>query len=104
MKKLDKNSLKNRESIKNKTNNNPDIIIKKVSFFDYELYLLYCESMTDRSTINNFILKTLNHNQEHEYVEDIFKYLLEDIPIHKCNEIDNFDDLYYNLYSGYTVI
>ncbi len=104
MKKLDKNSLKNIESIKNKTNNNPDIIIKKVSFFDYELYLLYCESMTDRSTINNFILKTLNHNQEHEYVEDIFKYLLEDIPIHKCNEIDNFDDLYYNLYSGYTII
>ncbi|MDD3392291.1 MAG: spore germination protein [Bacilli bacterium] len=104
MEKLYKELVRNLSIINEQTNNNPDIIIKKTKFFDYNLCVLFSESMSDRMTINNFILKNLNVENRYKKKQDIITYLTESLPIHKTSIVNDFKKLYYNLLSGFTVI
>ncbi|NLL44212.1 MAG: spore germination protein [Mollicutes bacterium] len=104
MKKLPKNSTEIIENIKQKTGNSSDIVIKTMAAFDTYVHIIFCEPMCDRIIINEFILEFLENNKKDVKEKDLIKYIKSKLPAHKITKIDNYDDLYYNLLSGFTII
>ena len=105
MEKLDINPKKVITKVKNQTGNNPDIIAKEMKLNDTDISVLFCESVSDGITINDFILEYLQEIKMHDVsFNDIFKYLESNLPTHKITKINNYKDLYYNLFSGFTLI
>lgn len=104
--KLD-SSLKNAEQfIKNKTNNDPDIIFRKITFLNYELCIIFRESISNKDSINDYILEFLveRHNNNQDEIKNIIAYLKNSIPNHKVIPTTSYEDLFYNLSCGYTTI
>jgi spore germination protein KA len=106
MKKIDSSIKQIKKYINEKTNNNPDYIFKNVSLFEYKINVIFCESLSSRDIINNFILEFLEeiNSKEKFEIKDILTYLQENIPTHKINTINTYEDLFYNLASGYTIV
>lgn len=104
MENINENSKITIDIIKKQTNNNPDIIIKKMKFNNYNLSLVFSESMSDRATINEFILKYITLQEEKSKIKDIFEYLKENIPAHKIQKVKTLNDLMYSLLSGFSII
>lgn len=105
MSKLSKNSMEIVDEIRNKTGNSPDIIIKRLTFLGSDVHIIFSETMSDRTTINEFVLEffeTKNNNKKQ--APDIMKYINSKIPTHKITKITEYDELFYNLLSGFTII
>ncbi len=98
------------ENIKNyinkETNNNPDIIFKKVYFNKYDINVVFSESLTNRNVINDFILEFFHEVQlqNKKNIKDILSYLEQSIPANKIIRISKIKDMFYNLFSGFTLI
>jgi hypothetical protein len=109
MGKLPKNSMEIVNEIRTKTGNTPDIIIKVIPFLHAKIYVIFDEHMCDRTTINEYILEFLDErgksrSKESEKIKDVLQYLESKTPTHKVAKIDQYDDLFYNLLSGFTII
>lgn len=104
MKKLGTNIDKSLLIIKKKLGNSPDFIIKKRSFNNYKIAILFNESLISSKDINDFILEPLTENNSSKKITNISEYLMTNIPATKTVEIDNYDNLILNLLSGFTVI
>lgn len=103
--KLYKNTNKNIDYIKKVTGNNTDIIYRKVKHNNIDITIVYCESMCSSTTINDFIMKSINITKIHT---TIFTNKLLSLKNHlntsKINEVDTFTDLLHLIYSGFTCI
>lgn len=106
MKKIDNTIQAIKKYITNKTNNNPDVIFKSLTFLDNKINVIFCESLTTRDVINNFILEYFEeqNTRKPDKVKDILSFLEENIPTHKTTMVENYEDLFYNLFSGFTII
>lgn len=106
MPKLDSSITKIEQFIKEKTNNDPDVIYKRISFFNYNLCIIFRESATSRDIINDFILEFLEERQfrSGKNIKNIFNFLESNVPENKVVQIDNYEDFFYNLSSGFTTI
>lgn len=103
-KKLMSDNKENVQEIKKRTGESPDIIIKKLSFVNYTIHVVFNETLCDQTIINKFILEYFVEAPIKSRPENIVKYLNENIPTRKTTKINDFDTLFYNLFSGYTII
>lgn len=104
--KLD-SSLKDVEQfIKDETNNDPDIIFRKITFLNHDLCIIFRESISNKNIINDYILEFLveRQNNNQDEIKNMIAYLKNNVPSHKVIPITNYEDLFYNLSSGYTTI
>ncbi len=104
MSELSKNGIDIIKSIKSKTNNSPDIIIKGINILDTNIYIVFNENLCDRMIINEYVLEFFELKKHPTNEKDVLKYIKEQIPTHKTNKIGKYDELFYNLFSGFTVI
>lgn len=110
MEKLSKKAIENLEYIKEKTGNSKSIIIKNFNFHDTEMYMVLSESVTDNAYINDFILKFFNAEKVNERNirlsknTNILEYLKKYITTQKTITVNNFSDLFYNIFCGFTII
>lgn len=101
---LPKNSLEIIENIKQKTGDSSDIIIRTISIFNTYIHIIFNEPMCDRIIINEFILEFFDDIKDNPKGKELIKYIKSKLPAHKITKINNYDDLYYNLLSGFTII
>ncbi len=93
------------KKIKEATNNNPDYIFKNMNFFDYDLKIIFCESLSSRDIINRFVLEFLEEKKNDKLkIKDLPTYLEQNLPAHKIVKVDDYYELLYDLCSGFTVI
>lgn len=93
------------EEIKKTTGNSPDIIIKSILFNNKDVYVIFNENLTDRTTINEYILEFFEINKTTiKKGSNIIETLKTKIPTHKTAIINQYEELFYNLFSGFTVI
>ena len=85
----------NIENIKKLMEYSPDLKIREIN----KINIIFFESLTDSSSINDFILKPIV-----KYNINSFSKLKNKIPYGKIKEIKNENDLFYCLYSGFTII
>ena len=105
MSRLSKNSVEIIENIKKEMGNSPDIIIKTIPFLDNYIHVIFNEPMSDRTTINEFVLEFFEMaDKDKKKEKQIVKYIKSKMPAHKITTISTIDDLYLNLLSGFTII
>jgi spore germination protein KA len=105
MEKIDTNYRKVIDKIKSQTGSNPDIVFKESKINDTNIAVIFSESLTDRTTINDYILEFLeNLRLTAQKTPDLFTYIKENITAHKIISIKSYKDLFYNLLVGYTLI
>src|SRR5690554_5973998 len=104
-KKLSKKAIEVINEIKKETGNSPDIIIKTIPYFNHYIYVIFNEMVSNRTTINDFILEYFESDRKTPYKKnEIIKNIKAKLPVHKINIIDNYDELLYLLLSGFTII
>lgn len=106
MEKIDKNTTNVINFIKQELDENPELIIKELNINKNKVYILYIESVTDRTTINNFLLEYLSFDikKNDKDIKNLYEYLNSHIPANKIVKLEYIDDLIYNLMSGFSVI
>ena len=85
----------NIETIKKLMEYSPDLKIREIN----KINIIFFESLTDSSSINDFLLKPIV-----KYNINSFAKLKNKIPYGNLKEIKNETDLFYCLYSGFTII
>ncbi len=103
-KKIADKNKENIEEIKKRIGDSPDIIIKKLSFAKNVIHVIFNETLCNQQIINEFILEYFVETPMKSNPENIVKYLSENIPTRKTTKINDFDTLFYNLFSGFTII
>lgn len=83
------------ENIKKLMDYSPDLKIRTIN----KINIIFFESLVDASVINDFLLKPIV-----KYNINSFTKLKDKIPFGNIKEIDNVSDLFYCLYSGFTII
>lgn len=108
MEKLEKDAQKIIDKIKQKNGNSPDLLIKEIPLnLLQKVYLLHYKSLTDNTKINEFILKGLQQtirNNKTSVFKNTLSLIEKSIPNSNTNIVDNYSDLFLNLFSGYCVI
>lgn len=105
MKKIDSKNSEIKKYINEKTSSNPDYIFKSVSFLNYEIDVIFCESLCSRDIINKYILEFFEEkNNKNTKIKKIIDYLEKNIPISKINIVKSYEELMYNLYCGFSII
>lgn len=77
----------------------PDLKIRNIKIKLTNIYIIYFESLCDSTTINDFILRPIIKNN----INSIRK-IKNNIPNGNIKELNNEKDLFYCLYSGFTII
>jgi spore germination protein KA len=101
---IDESFTKLKKKMNKDTNNNPDLIFKKIYLFNDEINVIYYESLASRDSVNDFILEFFEEKDNAKKPKDIFKYIESKIPINKVVKCDTYKQLYYNILSGFTAI
>lgn len=105
MEKISVDYQKNINLIKTKTGNSPDIIIKKMQICDQKMAIIFNETLVDQSFINDFILEYIEELElSNKKTSNLFEYLEEYIPTSKTTKINTSKDLFYTLFSGFTLV
>lgn len=105
MDKLESNIKKIINKIKTQTNENPDIIIREANINDVDIAVVFSESLSDKVTINDYILEFLENLRLYNIkIHNLYEYIEQNITSHKNVKINNYKDLFYNIFSGFTVI
>lgn len=105
MEKIDINIEKVITKIKAKASDNPDIVIRESTVSNNEIAIVFVESLTDRVIINDYILEFIeNLRLTNKDIKDVHEYIKQNITTHKVTKINNYNDLFYNLLSGFTLI
>ncbi len=105
MKKISSNLNNLKDYMKKITNNNPDYIFKEILFFKKQINVIFCESLTSRDIMNDFILNFFAIKKECKVkIKNMLDYLEKNIPINKIKKINNYEELLYSLCSGLAII
>lgn len=105
MNKIDINLKKVITVIKSQTYNNPDIVYREMTINDVDIGIVFTESLADRAIINDYILEFFeNIRLYNKEIKNIHEYIEKNLTINKLIKINNYNDLFYNLLSGYTLI
>jgi spore germination protein KA len=105
MEKLVKNSKEIINKIKNDFQDFPDLIIKTLTYSNTYLHLVFNETISERTTINKFILSFLEREPEEKIEEeDLLKYLKTKIPINNIKKTKSYQELTTFLTSGLTIL
>ena len=103
---LDKSLDKNIKNIK-KTNNSSDLIIRYLNLKGKKLAILFFEGNISDDKISNYFMKNIdliiNFSQE-KLSNNLFKELENQIPNSNLKIVENSNDIFYLLSSGFTLI
>ena len=91
------------ELIKKDFKNSPDIIFRKVKIKDKEILLIFNNTLTNSSNINDFILKKLTSLKTKITRDNIYNHLENVIPENILVDVKDKDDLYTKINAGFTV-
>ena len=99
-----KRRIKIINEIKDKTGNSPDIIYKDFPINNEIITLIYSNSVSSSTYINDFILRRLDEDKNNIKDQDLFNYIKNYIPNNSMAEISSIKDILYYLFSGFTII
>ena len=103
--KIKGNIEKNIKLIKQRLGNSSDIIDRKINFLGNEITYVYLESVGNDDKISNYFMSTISsYNKDKIKSTDIFELLKNNIPNSHLNLLTTFEEIFYQLSSGYTCI
>lgn len=104
---IDKNIDKVLDKIEKKYGKSSDIVSRKIKINRKNILYVYLESVSSDDKISDFLMKDLSSyikNKKTSLFENLFNSLENTIFNSHLKIINNFEDVYYHLASGYTVI
>ena len=104
---IDKNINTILKTIEEKYGKSSDIVSRKIKVGRKEIMYIYLESVSSDDKISDFLMKDLSSyikNNKISLFDNLFKSLQNTIFNSHLITIDNYEDIYYYLASGYTVI
>lgn len=105
MKKIEKDIEKLIEQIKKDNNNSCDINSRIIKIKNKKIGYIFLESVSSDDKISNFLMKSLNKDIIKKNIfENIFTELQNTIFNSKMRIIDNYEEIFYYLSSGFTCI
>ncbi|MDD4036509.1 MAG: spore germination protein, partial [Bacilli bacterium] len=108
MDKLNTNSKDIIKNIKQATGESPDIVYRELKIFKKQvIYLVYSQALGDSNKINDFILKSITTDIKRNNLaslKEILELFKNTIPNASLNTINNYNDLFFFLYSGFALI
>ena len=99
-----KSRLKTINLIKKKTGNAPDVTYKDYPLKNKTITLIYSNSVSSQTDINDFILRRLDEDKDKIKDDEIFNYIKNYIPNNTYQEITTIEDALYYLFNGFTLI
>ncbi len=101
---IEKKRINNINYIKKKTGDAKDITFKDYPIKNKTITFIYSKSVSNSNDINDFILRRLDEDKNNLETKDIYNYIKNYIPNNSGVEINNIDDTFYYLFSGFTLI
>ncbi len=101
---LEKNREKIIEEIKKRTGNASDVSYKDFPIDKKIITLVYANTVSSASSINDFILRRMDEEKNHLKIDDLFSYVKNYIPNNSLKEITTMEDALYYLFNGFTLI
>lgn len=102
---MDKDIKKNIETIKNMNDNSCDIAVHEINLKKNKIAYIFLESTASDDKISDFLGKTLSLEvRKNTVFNDLFDYLKNTIPNSKLKIVDNYEDVFYYLSSGFTIL
>lgn len=95
------------EKIKLEIGNSSDFFSRILNFGNKKILYCFFESVSSDDKISNFFMKSISQDikyKEDTFLEDLFNHLENTITNSKLSLINNMEDLYYYLSSGFTCI
>ncbi len=90
--------------IKKKTGNAPDVSYKDFPIDNQVITLVYANTVSSASDINDFILRRMDEEKNHLKIKDLFSYVKNYVPNNSLKEITTMEDTLYYLFNGFTLI
>lgn len=100
---MDKNINTKIKIFQNMSSNSPDLTIRKVHVGQYQLAYIFFESTSSNNEISELVIKSLS-NKKIGAFSDITNYLENTIYNGKLNKVNNYNEAYYLLASGYILV
>ena len=105
MQKLGKNLEQNLQAIQNQYQNSSDLFFRVLEIGNQKIAYLLLESVSSDDKISNFLLKSISYDIKHKLKSnDLLSLLKHTIPNSKIREITTWEDVYYFLPSGFTLL
>lgn len=96
------------KKIKEMNGNSPDITTRKINVGFKKVGYIYLESVSSDDKISDFLVKSITRLKKPSILDNFFTNLYQElrnnIANSKMNIIDNYDDMFYYLSSGFTVV
>ena len=95
------------KEIKNKYKNAPDITFREISIKKERIALVFSQSLTSSTSINDFILKNISSILESNISlkpSNCYDYFKNVLPSNVLREFTTFEDLYNYIGNGFTCI
>lgn len=103
--KIKRNIKKNIELIKNKLGDSSDIVNREIDFLGTKITYIYLESVGSDDKISNYFMNTVSYyNKDKLKNSDVYELLKNNIPNSHLNILTTFEEIFYQLSSGYTCI
>lgn len=92
--------------IKKMNGNSTDINVRYFNIHNKKVAFMFLESVANDDKISNFLGKSLSISvrSKKNLFEDLFESLNNTIPNSKLKIINNYDDIFYHLASGFTCV
>jgi len=96
------------EKIKTRNGNSPDITTREITIGNKKIGYIYLESVSSDDKISDFLVKSITRLKRLNFLDNFFtnlyKELQNNIANSKIKTINNYDDMFYYLASGFTVV
>ena len=102
--KLDNNIKKIFETINKMNGNSSDIVTRIIEKNNRKIGYIYLESVSSDDKISNFLNKAIVNMTKKKPFDSFFKLVENSIFNSKVKSIDTYEDMYYHLASGFTII
>jgi len=106
--KINKKIEKVFEKIQEMNGNSPDITTRKISIGFKKVGYIYLESVSSDDKISDFLVKSITRLKKNSFLDNFFTNLYQELKNNIANSkmkvIDNYDDMFYYLSSGFTVV
>ena len=106
--KLDKNINKIFSKINEINGNSPDITTREIKIGFKKVGYIYLESVSSDDKISDFLVRSITRLKKFSFLDNFFTNLYNElknsIANSKMKTIDNYDDMFYYLASGFTIV
>jgi len=96
------------KKIKELNGNSPDITTREIKFGFKKIGYIYLESVSSDDKISDFLVKSITRLKKTSFLDNFFTNLYEELKNNIANSkmkvIDNYDDMFYYLSSGFTIV